>query len=149
MQTLAEREALNKRDVRQGVQSLGEISTLMLIAAALAITFALTATISARTPDLAARKAEGYQATQLWRIVLLESTVVLGVGAIDGAVLGLYGHALASRWLRLSQGFPAPFSARFTQVLGTVGIGALIALAVVGVAGYVAARVPPRLDPPE
>jgi ABC-type antimicrobial peptide transport system permease subunit len=131
------------------VQSLSEISTLILIAAALAITFALAATISARTGDLAVRKAEGYQASQLWRVVLLECTVVVGVGALDGAVLGLYGHALASRWLRLSQGFPAPFSADIAQLLLTVAIGALIALAVAGVAAYMAARVPPRLNPEE
>jgi putative ABC transport system permease protein len=145
VQTRSEREAAFERSARQGVQSLGEISTLILIAAALAVTFALSAAITARRMDLAARKSEGFEARQLRRSLLLESAVVLGVGAIDGAILGLYAHALASRWLR-SQGFPAPFSPAASQVLLTVAIGGLIALSVVALAGYLAARVPPRVS---
>jgi putative ABC transport system permease protein len=145
-QTLRAREAQNDRDARQGLQSLSEISTLILIAAALAITFALTAAIAARRVDLASRKAEGYQPTQLWRVLALESAVVLGVGALDGTVLGLTGHALADRWLRFSQGFPAPFSFGAAQLLITLAIIAGVALIVIALAGYAAVRVPPRLS---
>jgi putative ABC transport system permease protein len=146
VQSLRERQAQYEQSARQGVKSLSEISTLVLIAAALAIACALGATISARKADLAARKAEGYEATQLWRSLLLESAVLLGVGALDGAVCGVYGHALASRWLRLSQGFPAPFSAGAPQVLETLAIVSAIAVAVIGFFGLLAARVPPRLS---
>src|SRR5262249_15179151 len=128
VQTLASREAQNNHFARQSVQSLSEISALVLIAGALAITFALSATIAARRVDLASRRAEGYQPAQLWRMLAFESAVVLGVGAIDGAGLGLVSHALASRWLRLSQGFPAPFSVDAGQLALTLAFIAAVAL---------------------
>jgi putative ABC transport system permease protein len=146
VQGIGEREAQYEQSARQGVKSLSEISTLVLIAAALAIAFALSATISARARDLAARKAEGYQAIQLWRSLVAESAVVLGVGAVDGALCGLYGHALASRWLRISQGFPAPFSPDVTQVLLTLAFIAAIALIVIAAFGLRAARVSPAVS---
>ncbi len=145
VQTRAARETANEHAVRESVQSLDEISRLVLIAAALAITFALSAAIAARRVDLSARKAEGYQPLQLWRVLLLESVVVVGVGALDGLILGVYGHSLASRWLRLSQGFPAHFSLDVPQLLLTLGVIAGVTLAVVLVAGALVVRVPPRL----
>jgi putative ABC transport system permease protein len=149
VQTLAERESQHERDARQGVQSLSEISRMVLIAAVLAIAFALSAAIAARRTDLAARKTEGYAPSQLWRILLLESAVVLGVGALDGVALGILGHALASRWLRSSQGFPAPFSLDLSQLVITLAIIAAAALAVIGLAGYLTLRVPPRVSESE
>jgi predicted lysophospholipase L1 biosynthesis ABC-type transport system permease subunit len=146
VQSLSERKAQYEQSARQGVRSLTEISTLILIAAALAIACALGATISARKTDLAARKADGYGTKQLWCSLLWEGTVLLGVGALDGAICGIYGHALASRWLRLSQGFPAPFSTGAPQVLKTLAIVSAIAVAVIGFFGLLAARVPPRLS---
>ena len=143
VQTFGERLAQIKRTDRQGVRTLGEISTMILIAAALAIAFSLGAAISARKVDLAARKMQGYDSRQLLRSLLAESTVVLGVGAIAGAGLGIYGHALASRWLRLSQGFPAPFSLDLPQVLLTLGIVCGTALSVIACFGISAVRVSP------
>jgi len=145
VQTLAEREAQNNRDARQGVQSLSAISRLVLIAAALAIAFALSAAIAAHRIDIASRRAEGYQTGQLWRVLALESLVVVGAGALDGAILGVYGHASASRWLRVSQGFPASFSFDLAQLLLTLAIVAGVTLLVVAVAGSVVASSPPRL----
>jgi putative ABC transport system permease protein len=146
VQTLGEREAQYEQSARQGVQSLSEISTLVLVAAALAIACALSATISARRLDLAARKTEGYDTGQLWRSLLCESAIVLSIGCLDGTILGIYGHALASRWLRVSQGFPAPFSLDTPQALLALAIISSIALAVIAVFGLLAARVPPRLS---
>jgi putative ABC transport system permease protein len=145
VQTVSERIAQHKRDEHQGVQSLTDISRFVLIAAALAIMFALSSAIAARRVDLASRKAEGYEPAQLWRILLLESAVVVGTGALAGAGLGVAGHALASRWLRLTRGFPAPFSVHAPQLVLTLGIVAAVALGVVAVVGYLAVRVPPRL----
>lgn len=146
VQTLEERQAQYEQSARQGVQSLSEISTLVLIAAALAIAFALSATISARRIDIAARKTEGYDTKQLWRSLLCESTIVLSIGCLDGAILGIYGHALASRWLRVSQGFPAPFSPNLSGVFLALTIISSIALAIIAVFGLRTARVPPRLN---
>jgi putative ABC transport system permease protein len=145
-QTLSEREAQHRRDERRGVENLSEISQLVLIAGALAIAFALGAAIAARRSDLAARKAEGYETSQLWRVLGLEGAVVLGVGSLTGVALGIGAHALASRWLRLSRGFPAPFGVHAPQLLVTLAIVAGVAAAVLALGGYLVARVSPRLD---
>ena len=149
VQTRHEREAQYEASARQGVRSLSEISTLVLIAAALAIAFALSATISARTIDLAARKTEGYSSRQVWRGLLLESGVILAVGALAGSMFGFFGHVLASRWLRVSQGFPAPFAADLGQLLLTLALICALALTVIGLFGVRASRVPPDMTSPE
>lgn len=68
----------------------------------------------------------------------------MGIGCLDGASLGIYGHALASRWLQLSVGFPAPFSLGLGVVFLTLAIITGIALAVIALPGLAAARVPVR-----
>jgi putative ABC transport system permease protein len=144
VQTLHERESQYAADSRQGLGALSEISTLLLIAAALAVAAALSATIWQRRPRLASLKIQGYDTGQLWRALLLESAIVLGAGCAVGALTGVYGHALASRWLRLKTGFPAPFSLGLGQVALTFALLAAIALAVIAVPGRAAARAPAR-----
>jgi putative ABC transport system permease protein len=116
----------------------------VLIAAALAVACALSAAIWQRRPRLASLKVQGYDSRQLWRALLLESAVVLAVGGIVGAAAGVLGHALASRWLRLHTGFPAPFAVGFETVFLTLALLAAIALAVIAWAGLAAARAPAR-----
>jgi len=142
IQTLQERQSRYAANARQGLSGLREISTLLLIAAALAVAAALSGAIWQRRPRLASLKIQGYDSAQLWRALLLESTVVLGAGCIVGAVVGVYGHALASRWLRLKTGFPAPFAVGPGQVALTLGLLAAIALAVIVLPGLAAARAP-------
>ena len=137
-----ERAAESEASARQGLRSLGEISTLLLIAAALSVASALTAVIWQRRPKLASLRIQGFDYLQLWRALMLESLILLGIGGADGVLLGVYGHALASRWLKLTTGFPAPFSFAGLQVLGTFLLVAGMALAVIAVPGFKAARVP-------
>ena len=75
----------------------------------------------------------------------MESAISVAIGCVDGAILGLYGHALASRWLKLSTGFPAPFSLGGTQVLLALAVVTGITLLVIALPGLSAARVPPRV----
>jgi putative ABC transport system permease protein len=75
---------------------------------------------------------------------LLESAIVLGVGCVTGAIFGVYGHALASRALLLTTGFPAPFSLGSLRIFVTLGLVAGIAMVVIAVPGLLAARVPAR-----
>jgi putative ABC transport system permease protein len=142
VQTFAQRDAQYHADSRQGLHALAEIATLVLIAAALAVAFALSAAIWQRRPRLASLKLQGYDSRQLWRALLLESTVVLAVGCAVGACAGVLGHALASRWLRLRTGFPAPFAVGLPTVFLTLALLAAIALAVIAWAGLAAARAP-------
>jgi putative ABC transport system permease protein len=144
VQTFTERQHQYAEDSRQGLQALSEIATLLLIAAALAVASALSAAIWQRRARLASLKIQGYDTGQLWRALLLESAVVLGVGCILGAVFGVYGHALASRWLRLNTGFPAPFAVGFPGVFLTLALLAMIALTVISLPGLAAARAPAR-----
>jgi putative ABC transport system permease protein len=144
IQTFHERQAQYASDSQQGLYALNEISTLLLIAAALAVASALSAAIWQRRARLASLKIQGYDAPQLWRALLLESTIVLGVGCVVGAVAGVYGHALASRWLRLETGFPAPFQIGAGRVLLTLAVLGAMALAVIALPGLLAAQAPAR-----
>jgi putative ABC transport system permease protein len=144
VQTFRERQAQYAQDSRQGLYALSEIATLLLLAAALAVASALSAAIWQRRPRLASLKIQGYDTAQLWRALLLESAIVLGVGCAVGAAVGVYGHALASRWLRLETGFPAPFEVGLGRVLLTLALVGAIALAVIALPGLVAARAPAR-----
>jgi putative ABC transport system permease protein len=144
VQTFKEREAQYAGDSRQGLQALSEIATLLLIAAALAVASALSAAIWQRRARLASLKIQGYATAQLWRSLLLESAIVLGVGCAIGAVFGVLGHALASRWLRLHTGFPAPFTVGTSGVFLTLLMLAIIALSVISLPGWAAARAPAR-----
>jgi putative ABC transport system permease protein len=144
VQTLTERRAQYAALARQGLTSLTQISTLLLIAAALAVAAALGAAVWQRRTRLAALKLQGFDEWQLWRSLLLEGTIVLALGCAVGAALGICGHALASRYLERTTGFPAPFGLAGLQVLGALGLVAGIALLVVALPGWVATRVPAR-----
>jgi putative ABC transport system permease protein len=144
VQTLSEREARYEESARQGIKSLSQIATLLLIATSLAIACALSAAIWQRRARLASLKSHGFDSRQLLRSLMLESTILVGIGCLDGASLGIYGHALASRWLQIAVGFPAPFSLGLGVVFLTLAIITGIALAVIALPGLLAARVPVR-----
>jgi putative ABC transport system permease protein len=145
VQTRGERKAQYASNSRQALESLRQISILLLIAAALAVASALSAAIWQRRPELASLNLQGYDRRQLWRALFAESCCLLVTGSAVGALLGLYGHLLASRWLKLSGGFPAPFSLGAGQMLGYFGLVCAIALVVVAIPGLAAARVSPRV----
>lgn len=142
----AQRAAEARAAARQGLRTLGQISTLLLIAAGLAVASALSATLWQRRARLASLKIQGYDPAQLWRGLLLESAAMLWVGCAAGALMGVFGHALASRWLTLTTSFPAPFAVGMPQVFLTLGLILGIALAVIAIPGLAAARVSPRLS---
>jgi len=131
---------------RQGLHTLGQISTLLIVAAALAVAAALSASVWQRRIRLASLKIQGYRPAQLWAGLLIESATMLGIGALLGAVVGIYGHALASRWLTTATGFPAPFAFAGTQILFTLALITAITLAVMALPGLAAARVPARVS---
>jgi putative ABC transport system permease protein len=143
-QSFGERQAQYEADARQGLHGLSDIATMLLLAAALAVASALSAAIWQRRLWLASLKIQGYDTHQLWRALLLESVIVLGVGCAVGTGAGVLGHALASRWLRLRTGFPAPFALGIQQVLLTLALLAVISLAVIALPGLTAARAPAR-----
>ena len=134
VQTTAERGAATRAMIRQGLGRLTQISTLLLIAAALAMASAMATVVWQSRRRLAALKVQGFDHWQLWRALLHQTGFVLGVGCTIGAVLGLYGQLLASRYLELTTGYPAPFEPGGKQVL--------VAFVLVGGAGYAVALLP-------
>lgn len=144
-QTRREREMQYAANSRQALRALSEIATLLVIAAAMAVASALSAAIWQRRSLLASLKIQGYDRYQLWRALLLESMIVLGFGCGVGAILGVYGHLLASRWLKLTTGFAAPFSLGVLQVLLDVALVVGIGLVVIALPGFAAARVSARM----
>ena len=126
-----------------GLTRLTQISTLLVIAAALALAAAMSAAVWQRRQRLATYKVQGFREAQLRRVVLLEASVVLGLGCMLGIAAGVYGHLLGNRWLALTTGFPAAFSLEAGQALRTLATLGVVAVAIVGVAGSIAVRVPP------
>lgn len=141
--TAAERAAQSAASARQGLATLTEISTLLLIAASLAVAASLAAAIWQRRMRIASLKVSGLRTAQLWSAILIESAITLLAGSLLGALIGSGGHALASRFLQLDTGFPAPFALGVGALFGTVGLFCAIALAVLALPGAAAARVAP------
>ncbi len=144
VRTSGERDRQSEASARQGLETLAEISTLLLIAAGLAVASALSAAVWQRRARLASLKIQGYDSRQLWRALLLESAITVGVGCAIGGIMGVYGHALAGRWLTLTTGFPAPFAVAPTQVALTLTLITAVTLAVIAIPGLAASRVPAR-----
>jgi putative ABC transport system permease protein len=132
-----------KRLTRQGLDRLSQISTLMLVAAALAMAAAMSAAVWQQRRRLAVLRSLGFTRRQVWRILLIQSTLVLTVGAFIGAVFGLAGQVLATRWVSLTTGFPSIFSPA-VALAGVTFLGvSLVALAAISAPGLVASRVSP------
>jgi len=141
VQTASEREAQWTRISRQGLARLTQISTLVLIAAILAMAFVMISLIWQRRERIAYLKRTGNSRGLLCRALFFESAVLLGSGCIIGAVFGLYGQLVISHALATVTGFPI-----------TIGVGSRIAtfsffvvsgtaLAIVAVPGYWATRI--------
>lgn len=145
VQTAAERAAGINASARQGLARLGQISGLLLIAAVLAMAAAMGAAIWQRRASLAALRIQSFSPRQLWRVLLLETSVVLGAGCVTGALVGVYGQVVMDRYLRTVTGFPVASTPAGWSTLQIVALVVAAALAVVAVPGWFAARVPPQL----
>jgi putative ABC transport system permease protein len=145
VQTASERAAGINASARQGLARLGQISALLLIAAVLAMAAAMGAAIWQRRGSLAALRIQSFSSRQLWRVLLLETSVVLGAGCATGALVGIYGQVVIDRYLRAVTGFPVASTLAGWSTLEIVALVVVAALAVVAIPGWFAARVPPQL----
>lgn len=145
VQTTPQLEAEFQQILREGLTRLSQISTLLLVASALALAAAMSAAVWDRRRLLAAYKLEGVTKGQIGGMLLLEGVAVLAVGCVAGVAAGVYGHLLGNRWLELTTGFPAPFTLQLPQAAALVAIVLLLTLLIVAVPGFLAARVPPRV----
>ncbi len=143
--TAHEREASIDALAGEGLNQLGEISTMLVLAAVLAMAAALTSAIWQRRASLAGLRLAGVRRQRLRLILLCESSLMLGAGCLTGALTGVYGQLVIDGYLRHVTGFPvATLSASLRPLQIFVFVLAVV-LAIVAVPGYLASRVPPTL----
>ncbi len=142
VQTARQRELRDRETTRAGLSRLTQIATLMLIAAALAMAAAMAGMVWQRRRRLADLKLAGIDHRQLWKALLLESLLLLGVGCVVGSLYGIYGEQLLDRALNAATGFPVDSSVGVGVALLSLAIVIVVACAVAMVPGYLAARVP-------
>jgi putative ABC transport system permease protein len=145
VQTSTERTMQADVLAREGLNRLTQISFLLMIAAALAMAAAMGASIWQRRRSLASLRIQSFHPAQLRGVLFCESILVLGTGCVMGLITGVYGHFLSDHFLKLTTGFPVPFSPGGLQLLQTVTIIMLAALGVLIVPGYLASETPPTL----
>ncbi|MGH2904286.1 MAG: FtsX-like permease family protein, partial [Solirubrobacteraceae bacterium] len=143
--TAREREASIDALAGEGLRQLGEISTLLLLAAILAMAAALTSAVWQRRPSLAGMRLAGVRPHRLRLILLCESALMLGAGCVTGALAGIYGQLVIDRYLEHVTGFPvASLGASLRPLEIFVLVGAVV-LALVALPGWLASRVSPAL----
>lgn len=141
VETRAARERLHDSQAAQGLSRLTQIRSLVLVAAILAMAAAMGAMIWQRRARLADMKVDGFSTGVLWRALLWESTLLLGVGCSLGALFGLYGQLLLGRALSHVNGFPVIESTQVPAALANFALITAVAVAIVAAPGYLAARV--------
>lgn len=145
VETREGRTARHRAASRQGLARLTQIALLVLIAAVIAMSAAMGGLIWQRRARLAQLKVDGVEERELWRALMLESVVLLGVGCAVGAAFGLCGQLLLARALSTVTGFPVDYALAAPVALGSVLVVTVVAVAIVTVPGYAAARVRPAL----
>lgn len=145
VQYASERAAGINASARQGLTRLRQISTLLLIAGVLAMAAAISAAIWQRRPSLALMRILGLTRAEVWRSLLIETSIVLGAGCLAGVVVGLLGQVAIDRYLIGVTGFPVATRLLSVGTLETFAIVLAASLAVVAMPGWRAAGVPPML----
>jgi putative ABC transport system permease protein len=140
VKTAAERERALRSGSRQGLERLSQIAVLVLAAAMIAIAVAMAGLIWQRRRFFAAVKVEGYSNGALWRALLTESTLLIGVGCVIGASFGLLGQGLLSRSLTHVTGFPVAYSLAALPALVSCLAVVVLSVAIVAVFGVYAVR---------
>jgi len=140
VQTAGEREDEWKRISHHGLARLSEIARLVLVAAIIAMAGVIASMIWQRRERIASIRRQGFTRWEGWRILLVESVILLFTGCSIGAVFGLYGQLLLSHALTSVTGFPLVVGLGPLIALTTVAIVSASALAIVAVPGYFAAR---------
>jgi putative ABC transport system permease protein len=130
---------------RQGLARLTQIASLIMVGAVLAMAAAMGTMVWQRRPRLAKLKLEGFARAELWRTVLLESVLLLGVGCATGAALGLCGQQLLDRALGAIINFPVVGSLAIPTALASLGVVLAAAATTIALPGYLATGVSPAV----
>jgi putative ABC transport system permease protein len=142
VQTERLHEQLEIANGRQGLARLTQMALLVLLAGVLASASTMGAGIWQRRRVLARLKVQGLTRGLLWRSLVWESIVVLGLGCLVGAAFGIYGQLLVSHALLIVTGFPVVISLALPTVLESFAVVVLAASTIVALSGYRATAVP-------
>jgi putative ABC transport system permease protein len=145
VETVAQRERRERAASRGGLSRLRQISSLMLIAAVIAMAAAMAGLLWQQRSAVARQKLDGHSTAVMWRSLAVESGVLIGTGCLVGAVASLLGQVLFSRGLQTISGFPVVANVRIDVSAASFALVTASALLVVAVPGYLVARVQPSL----
>jgi putative ABC transport system permease protein len=129
----------------EGLQQLGEISTLLVITAILAMAAALGSSIWQTRPSLAELRLEGALRLQLQLVLLIESALMLGAGCLTGGLAGIYGQVVIDGYLKHVTGFPVAGIITGQRPIEIFVLVILAVLSIVSLPGWFASRVPATL----
>jgi putative ABC transport system permease protein len=149
VETTQQREHRHYSQASQGLSRLTQIRSLVLIAAVLAMAAAMGAMIWQRRVRLADMKVDGFSKGVLWRALLWESSILLGAGCVLGAIFGLFGQLLLSRALSIVYGFPVIETFSISAAVASCALIVVVAVLIVAIPGYAAARVRAAVGMPE
>jgi putative ABC transport system permease protein len=139
------REAKIDASASEGLNQLGEISTLLALAAILAMIAALGSSIWQRRISLAGLRVEGTMPYRLRRVLLIEATLMLSAGCSTGAIAGVFGQAVIDGYLKHVTGFPVASFATGLRPVEIFLLVVLVVLVIAAIPGWFASRVSPTL----
>jgi putative ABC transport system permease protein len=142
VETSRERAQRHYALAAQGLSRLTQIRLLVLIAAVLAVTGAMSSMLWQRRDLVAFMKVDGYPRSVLWRWLLYESAILLVTGCSIGAVGGLYAQLLGSHFLADITGFPIVFNVEVFAALTSFALVSVTAVAVTAIPGRLVTKVP-------
>jgi putative ABC transport system permease protein len=129
----------------EGLGQLREISTMLLLAAIVAMLAALASSVWQRRAGLAGLRLFGATSASLQGILLIEATLMLSAGCVTGALAGAYGQVVIDAFLRHVTGFPLASPTAGVRPLEILVLVLVAALALGAIPGWLAARVRPVL----
>jgi putative ABC transport system permease protein len=145
VETATQRDRREMAASRAGLSRLRQISSLMLIAAVIAMAAAMAGLLWQQRSGVARQKLDGHRTTVMWRSLAIESGTLFVTGCLLGGLASLLGQVLFSRGLQTISGFPVVASVRVDVSATSFALVTAAALLVVAFPGYLVARVAPSL----
>ncbi len=135
------------KSASEGLSKLAWISTLLIVAAIVAMATALTSATWQQRTTLAGRRVEGVEPARLRRLLLIEAGIILGAGCFTGAIGGILGQVAIDSYLKNVSGFPIASIAAGPRPLEVFAIVMSTVLILAWIPRWLASRVPPALAP--
>jgi putative ABC transport system permease protein len=140
--TANSRKANIDASASEGLGQLAEISTLLVVAAILAMIAALGSSIWQGRISLAGLRLEGTTPKRIRRVLLIETTLMLSAGCLTGAIAGIYGQLVIDGYLKNVTGFPVASLATGPHPVEIFAVVVFTVLVVAAIPVWLASRVP-------